>query len=134
MIAVPWKRRRPNLPGQSRLKEPVLGEKPYAFVMEIKEPIDIVYVFRRSEYCVPIGRDGGRRSQGIAVGASNRERRGGCDRQGRRFDRGDESLYQSGSRNIVVEELTPPRRRVFSHLSASPEDQRFTPWRRPESI
>lgn len=39
------------------LKEPVLGEKPYAALAEIEEPIDIVDVFRRSEYCVPIAKD-----------------------------------------------------------------------------
>jgi uncharacterized protein len=41
----------PNLHG------PVLGEKPYATVEEIGEPVDIVNVFRRSEAVVPVARD-----------------------------------------------------------------------------
>ncbi|SMO59512.1 CoA-binding protein [Melghirimyces algeriensis] len=39
------------------LKEPVLGEKPYASVQEIEEDVDIVNVFRRSEHCVPVAQD-----------------------------------------------------------------------------
>jgi len=38
----------PNLSG------PVLGEKPYASVTDIEEPIDIVNIFRRSEAVMPI--------------------------------------------------------------------------------
>ncbi len=41
----------PNLTG------PVLGEKPYATVKEIPEPIDIVDVFRRSEKVMPVAED-----------------------------------------------------------------------------
>ncbi len=41
----------PNLTG------PVLGEKPYATVEEIPEPVDIVDVFRRSELTPPVARD-----------------------------------------------------------------------------
>ena len=41
----------PNLTG------PVLGEKPYASVREIEEPIDIVDVFRRSETVQPVAED-----------------------------------------------------------------------------
>ena len=41
----------PNLTG------PVLGEKPYATVEEIPEPIDIVDVFRRSEKVTPVAED-----------------------------------------------------------------------------
>ncbi len=38
----------PNLDG------PVLGERPYASVEEIPEPVDIVDVFRRSEEILPV--------------------------------------------------------------------------------
>ena len=41
----------PNLSG------PVLGEKPYASVEEIGEPVDIVNVFRRSEKVMPTAKD-----------------------------------------------------------------------------
>ncbi len=41
----------PNLSG------PVLGEKPYATVEEIPEQVDIVDVFRRSEFTPPVARD-----------------------------------------------------------------------------
>lgn len=41
----------PNLPG------PVLGERPFARVQEIPEPVDIVDVFRSSEKVMPIARD-----------------------------------------------------------------------------
>lgn len=44
-------------PVNPMLSEPVLGEKPYATLQEISEPVDIVDVFRRSEHCVPIARD-----------------------------------------------------------------------------
>ena len=41
----------PNLAG------PVLGESPYASLGEIREPIDVVDVFRRGEDVLPIARD-----------------------------------------------------------------------------
>ena len=41
----------PNLTG------PVLGERPYASIPEIPEPIDIVDVFRRSEKVMPVAED-----------------------------------------------------------------------------
>ncbi|MDN4595368.1 CoA-binding protein [Polycladomyces subterraneus] len=41
----------PNLSG------PVLGEKPYASLLEIDEPIDIVDVFRRSEHVMPVAEE-----------------------------------------------------------------------------
>ena len=41
----------PNLTG------PVLGEEPYSTVSEIKEPIDIVDVFRRGEAVPPVAED-----------------------------------------------------------------------------
>lgn len=44
-------------PVNPKLTGPVLGEKPYASLTEIKEPIDIVNVFRRSELVMPIVED-----------------------------------------------------------------------------
>jgi predicted CoA-binding protein len=44
-------------PVNPMLTEPVLGEKPYASLTEIKDPIDIVDVFRRSETVYPIAED-----------------------------------------------------------------------------
>lgn len=41
-------------PVNPNLTEPVLGEKPYASLMEIPEKIDIVNVFRRSETVLPV--------------------------------------------------------------------------------
>ncbi|WP_124728061.1 CoA-binding protein [Staphylospora marina] len=41
-------------PVNPNLKGPVLGEKPYASLTEIKEKIDIVNVFRRSETVMPV--------------------------------------------------------------------------------
>lgn len=44
-------------PVNPKLTEPVLGEKPYASLKEIEEPIDIVNVFRRSDQVEPIARE-----------------------------------------------------------------------------
>lgn len=44
-------------PVNPNLKEPVLGEKPYASLTEIAEPIDIVNVFRRSETVMPVAEE-----------------------------------------------------------------------------
>jgi predicted CoA-binding protein len=44
-------------PVNPNLKEPVLGEKPYASLTEIAEPIDIVNVFRRSELVMPVAEE-----------------------------------------------------------------------------
>ena len=44
-------------PVNPNLRGPVLGEEPYASVEEIPEPVDIVDVFRRSEFTPPIARD-----------------------------------------------------------------------------
>jgi uncharacterized protein len=44
-------------PVNPNLTEPVLGEKPYATVEEVPEPVDIVNVFRRSEKVVPTAED-----------------------------------------------------------------------------
>ena len=44
-------------PVNPNLTSPVLGEKPYASVREIEEPIDIVDVFRRSETVQPVAED-----------------------------------------------------------------------------
>ena len=41
----------PNLTG------PVLGEEPYTRIQEIREPVDIVDVFRRSEKVMPVAED-----------------------------------------------------------------------------
>ena len=41
----------PNLLG------PVLGEEPYGSVRDIEEPVDIVDVFRRSEFVMPVAKD-----------------------------------------------------------------------------
>ena len=43
-------------PVNPNLTWPVLGEKPYATVEEIPEPVDIVDVFRRSELTPPVAR------------------------------------------------------------------------------
>lgn len=44
-------------PVNPMLKTDVLGEKPYASLKEIDEPIDIVNVFRRSEFVLPIAEE-----------------------------------------------------------------------------
>ncbi len=44
-------------PVNPNLTRPILGEKPYATVQEIPEPIDIVDVFRRSEKVMPVAED-----------------------------------------------------------------------------
>lgn len=44
-------------PVNPKLKEPVLGETPYASLSEIEEPIDIVDVFRRGEFVLPIAEE-----------------------------------------------------------------------------
>jgi uncharacterized protein len=44
-------------PVNPMLTEAVLGEKPYASLLEIEDPIDILNVFRRSETVYPIAED-----------------------------------------------------------------------------
>lgn len=44
-------------PVNPTLEGPVLGEEPYSSVEEIKDQIDIVNVFRRSETVVPVAED-----------------------------------------------------------------------------
>ena len=51
------------LPVNPNLRGPVLGQPPYASLHDIAEPIDIVNVFRRSEYVAGVVEDA------IAVGA-----------------------------------------------------------------
>lgn len=51
------------LPVNPNLREPVLGQPAYASLREIAEPVDIVNVFRRSEYVARIVEDA------IAIGA-----------------------------------------------------------------
>ena len=60
----------PNLTG------PVLGEKPYASVEEIPEPVDIVDVFRRGELTPPVARDAvaaGAKVMWLQLGVVNEE-------------------------------------------------------------
>jgi uncharacterized protein len=45
------------IPVNPNLRAPVLGERPYASVREVPEPVDIVDVFRRSDEVVPVARD-----------------------------------------------------------------------------
>lgn len=51
------------IPVNPVLKEPVLGEQPVASLSDIKEPIDIVDIFRRAEDVPPVV------EEAIAVGA-----------------------------------------------------------------
>ena len=44
-------------PVNPTLKDPVLGEKVYSSVAEIKDQIDIVNVFRRSQTVMPVAED-----------------------------------------------------------------------------
>ncbi|MCS1350079.1 CoA-binding protein [Mechercharimyces sp. CAU 1602] len=44
-------------PVNPKLTSPVLGEQPYASVADIPEQVDIVDVFRRSEYVLPVAED-----------------------------------------------------------------------------
>ena len=45
------------LPVNPNLHEPVLGQRPYASLRDIAEPVDIVNVFRRSEYVAGVVED-----------------------------------------------------------------------------
>jgi predicted CoA-binding protein len=51
------------LPVNPNLRGPVLGQRPYASLREIAEPVDIVNVFRRSEHVAGVVEDA------IAIGA-----------------------------------------------------------------
>lgn len=51
------------IPVNPTLTDPVLGEKPYATLEEIPEAVDIVNVFRRSEYTPEIAK------QAVAINA-----------------------------------------------------------------
>ena len=44
-------------PVNPNLREPVLGEVPYATVQEVPEAVDIVDVFRSSEKVMPVAKD-----------------------------------------------------------------------------
>ena len=45
------------IPVNPNLRGPVLGEKPYASVVDVPTPVDIVNVFRRSEKVMPVAED-----------------------------------------------------------------------------
>ncbi|RAL25626.1 CoA-binding protein [Thermoflavimicrobium daqui] len=44
-------------PVNPKLTRPILGEQPYASLKDIQESIDIVNVFRRSEFVLPIAKE-----------------------------------------------------------------------------
>ena len=52
------------LPVNPNLRGPVLGQQPYASLRDIVEPVDIVNVFRRSEYVAGVVEDA------MAIGAA----------------------------------------------------------------
>lgn len=63
-------------PVNPNLRGPVLGEKPYATVGDIGEPVDIVDVFRRSEAVLPVAEDAvaaGARALWLQSGVVNQE-------------------------------------------------------------
>lgn len=63
-------------PVNPMLTEPVLGEKPYASLTDIKDSIDIVDVFRRSETVYPIAEDAvkiGAKVLWLQLGVENEE-------------------------------------------------------------
>lgn len=64
------------LPVNPTLEGPVLGERPYASVREIEEPVDIVDVFRRSDKVMPVAEDAvaaGARALWLQLGVLNEE-------------------------------------------------------------
>jgi predicted CoA-binding protein len=64
------------LPINPNLTSPVLGERPYASVREIPEPVDIVDVFRRSEAALGAAEDAvaaGARALWLQLGVVNEE-------------------------------------------------------------
>lgn len=65
-------------PVNPTLEGPVLGEQPYSSVAEIKDQIDIVNVFRRSETVMPVAEDAvaaGAHALWMQLGVINREAR-----------------------------------------------------------
>ncbi len=63
-------------PVNPNLTKQVLGETPYASLGEIKEPIDIVNVFRRSECVLPIAKEAvkvGAKALWMQLGVINEE-------------------------------------------------------------
>ena len=63
-------------PVNPNLKGPVLGEEPYATVEEIREPVDIVDVFRSSEKVPPVAVDAvaaGAKALWMQLGVVNEE-------------------------------------------------------------
>lgn len=63
-------------PVNPTLEGPVLGERPYASVREIEEPVDIVDVFRRSDKVLPVAEDAvavGARALWLQLGVVNEE-------------------------------------------------------------
>ena len=63
-------------PVNPNLASPVLGERPYASVREIPEPVDIVDVFRRSEAALGAAEDAvaaGARALWLQLGVVNEE-------------------------------------------------------------
>ena len=45
------------IPVNPTLREPVLGETPVAHLSDLKEPVDIIDVFRRPEFCAGVARE-----------------------------------------------------------------------------
>ena len=83
----------PVNPGQAG-KE-ILGETVYASLADIKQPIDIVDIFRSSDAALGVTREAiADRRQGGVDAAWRAQRRGGAARRGGRLAGGDESLPQ----------------------------------------
>ena len=110
----------PVNPGQAG-KE-ILGQKVYAKLADIPEPVDMVDIFRASQYATG-GRRRGARAQAAAAGdldaARHPQRRSGQARRGRRAQGGDEPLPEDRIRPALLGDRLDGR----EHPHASPRRQ-----------
>ena len=97
----------------------LLGQKVYAKLGDIPEPVDMVDIFRASQFAVAIV-ERGARAEAAAAGdldaARRAQRRGGEARGGERHQGGDEPLPEDRIRPAVLGDRLD--RRQLAHVSA----------------
>ena len=104
----------PVNPGQAG-KE-ILGQKVYAKLADIPEPVDMVDIFRASEHVLPVVQealDAQAQAAGDLDATHRAQRRSGRARGSRRHQSGDEPLPENRIWPVVVGDLLD--RRQFAH-------------------
>ena len=106
----------PVNPGQAGGE--LLGQKVYAKLADIPEPVDMVDVFRASEHALGVAQDAvamNSAPEGAVDAAWRAQRRGRKARRGQRDESGDEPLSQDRIRPAVVRDRLDGREHPHHH-------------------